>query len=201
MLYELSINRAGRAQRVTRDGRMYLVAPITLLVPGVLNGSQGPLYYPPDEVARDPKAWNGTPITIGHPVRNGRPVSASSPGVVAVGRVFNATADGSLRAEGWFDVEATRRADPRLLAALEAGRRVEVSTGLFTMNHPAPAGSVHNGRPYVAVARSFRPDHLAVLLDVPGACSVADGCGVNVHNGHVEPPLTPPSLFGSGRAV
>lgn len=65
-----------------------------------------------------------------------------------------------------------------MLDALEAGRPMELSTGLFTQNEPAPAGATFNGRPYDYVARNYRPDHLAVLPDQIGACSLADGCGV-----------------------
>jgi hypothetical protein len=57
-----------KTRREFRDGREYLVAPATLIVPGVLNGSQGALYYPPDECARNFREWNRT-------------VSASTPGV------------------------------------------------------------------------------------------------------------------------
>ena len=36
-------------RRESLHGRSYLVAPTTLIVPGVLNGSMGPLYYPPED--------------------------------------------------------------------------------------------------------------------------------------------------------
>lgn len=165
------------ARRRYHNGREYVVAPMTLIVPGVLPGSKGPLLYPPDEVARNVGDWDGVPITLGHPTRNGRTVSAKSPGVAAIGHLARPRFGGRLTAEGWFDVERTRRADPRLLASLTAGDKIELSTGLFTDNHPA-AGA-HNGRPYHAVARNYRPDHLAILTSQPGACSVRDGCGVN----------------------
>src|SRR5690606_13771547 len=33
--------------------------------------------------------------------------------------------------------------------------------------------------PYHSVARDYKPDHIAILPDRIGACSIADGCGVN----------------------
>jgi hypothetical protein len=36
------------------------------------------------------------------------------------------------------------------------------------------------------VARNYRPDHLAVLPDQRGACSLTDGCGVMVNTKHME---------------
>ena len=35
-----------------------------------------------------------------------------------------------------------------------------------------------NGKAYVGIARNYRPDHLAILPDMKGACSIADGAGL-----------------------
>jgi hypothetical protein len=177
-------NLTGAARRVTWQGRDYLVAPVSLLVPGVLAGSRGPLLYRPEDVSRDPAAWNHMPIVAGHPEQDGRHVSARDPDVLEkyeIGRVYRARANGKLTGEAWIDVAAARRLAPRVLAALAAGTPVEVSTGLYTDPEPAPAGAAHNGVSYTHVARDLRPDHLAVLLDSVGACSIQDGCGLNVH--------------------
>jgi hypothetical protein len=40
----LTANAYGKARREVVNGRDFLVAPLTLIVPGVLHGSQGPLY-------------------------------------------------------------------------------------------------------------------------------------------------------------
>lgn len=175
---------AGKVRRATLHGREYLVAPLTLIVPGVLNGSKGPLFYPADEIAKNSDAWNGVSILVQHPNVGGTNVSARDPEVVnrqEIGRVFRVRSNGKLRAEGWFDVEATKRIDNRILGMLEAGQKIEVSTGLYTDNEPAENGAKHKGQAYSYVARNYRPDHVAVLLDQKGACSVDDGCGVNVN--------------------
>ena len=172
------VNAVTRRERV--NGREYLVAPVSLLVPGVLSGSKGPLYYPPEEVARNVDDWEGMPLTIGHPRIAGQPVSAKHPSVTHVGRVRAPSVRGqSLRAEGWFDVEAVRYEDLRLLQRLERGDRIEVSTGLYTTNEPAEPGASYKGRGYDFIAKDYRPDHLAILTDEQGACSLRDGCGVN----------------------
>lgn len=179
LLGSVVINLSG-VRREHLQGRDYIVAPVSLIVPGVLPGSRGPLLYPTDEVVRNIGAWHGTPLTAGHPYVNGRPVSASQPGVKHIGTVRDPRfTNGRLTAEGWFDVERTRLADNRLLQSLERGERIEVSTGLFTDNEPAPVGATHRGRSYDFIARNYRPDHLAVLIDQQGACSLRDGCGVN----------------------
>lgn len=181
-------NKLGKVRRVSLNGREYLVAPMTLIVPGVLAGSKGPLYYPPEEVGREPWIWNHMPIVVYHPVINGNNVSARSPEVAAkskIGEVYNAFMDGKLRAEGWFDVEATKRVDKRVYDALVGNKPLELSTGLFTDNQPAPRLNQRypsfNGREYHFIARNYRPDHLAILPDQKGACSLQDGCGVLIN--------------------
>lgn len=178
-------NFAGQVRRATLNGRDHLVAPLTMIVPGVLPGSQGPLYYPPEEISRDPAIWNHVPLTVGHPYQNGQPTSARRADVLnrqSIGVVLDARIEnGKLRANGYFDIEATRRIEPRILEDLQRGRPIELSTGLFTDNHPAPMGASFNGRGYSHIARNYRPDHLAILVDQKGACSIQDGCGVLVN--------------------
>jgi len=177
----LILNGIHTVTSVKRNGREYLVANATLIVPGVLPGSNGPLYYPEDEVKRDVSQWNDVPITVGHPVRNGFHVSGRDPDIDVIGRLHRSTYDGRLRAEAWFDVEATNQVEPRIIDYLRNKKPFGLSTGLFTTNQPAPAGANHNGRSYVATARNYKADHLAVLLDSPGACTIKDGCGFLVN--------------------
>lgn len=192
---QITANAVGRARAERLLGRDYLVVPLRMVVPGVLSGSRGPLLYPREELAKSPGDWDGMPIVLGHPQgEGGAHVSARSPQVwnaSGLGFVFNARAQEALDADGYFDVEATRRLAPDLLAGLRAGRPSELSTGLRLRAEPAPEGAAHNGRPYTHVARDYRPDHLAVLLNTPGACSIADGCGVLVNeDDNEETPMT-----------
>lgn len=183
-------NLSGVIRYVTWNGREYLVAPMTMIVPGVLEGSEGPILYPDAVVNQDPDAWNGMPIVLNHPSAPGPdgkpiPVSARTPAVLeqsGLGWVFNANVNGKLGAEGWFDIEKCNRVDHRIIANLKAGKPLELSTGLVRMRRTAAvAGSIYNGKPYSSVANGYDPDHLAVLPDKTGACSTADGCGVLVN--------------------
>jgi len=178
-------NIRGKARRVTSNGRSYLVADMTLIVPGVLNGSQGALYYPPDEIAKNYKAWANAPLTLGHPTANGRHVSARAPGVrdrLGLGEVRTPAVrrkDGALVAEGWFDEARVKKVAPSVHNALLRGEKIELSTGLFTDNAPVENGVCpRTGRQYTHLARNYRPDHVAILPDQTGACSLNDGCGV-----------------------
>lgn len=179
-LQSLSANLGERTRRERLQGRMHLVAPVTLIVPGVLNGSNGPLFYSAKEIERNPEAWNGVPITVDHPADDdGEAISARSPGVLnrsGIGVVLKARSNGKLIAEAWFDIARTLKVEPSILHRLNRGEPIEVSTGLFT--DVVRRNGTFNGRSYIGVARKVRPDHLAVLPNSIGACSLSDGCGV-----------------------
>jgi len=176
-----------------------------MLVPGVLNGSKGPLYYPKEEVARNVDAWNGMPLTCDHPTDDstGLNVSARDPGTLerhGLGHVYRVRINnqtGSLQGQAWFDEKLVKAQDeilikngrPTILLRLLKGEPIELSTGLFTRNVPAANGRgvSPNGREYVAIARDYKPDHLAILPDSKGACSLRDGCGVHINNTKKKP--------------
>lgn len=177
-------NIVGRTTRRNVNGREVIIAPLSLIVPGVLAGSQGPIFYPPEETARNVAAWNGMPLVVYHPTdNNGDPISAWDDSVVSIGVVKNAQMRaGRLVAEGWFDVATTKATDSRTYAAIENGKPMELSTGLFLDQEPAPRGATDGkGRPYRFIARNYRPDHVAILPDQIGACSQRDGCGLNIN--------------------
>jgi hypothetical protein len=178
----LTANVSGAISKDTLNGKEYIVAPVTMIVPGVLNGSQGALLYPIETLRQNPSRWNGMPIVVHHPKVDGEHVSARSPNILniqGVGQIFEARVNGKLTAEAWFDIEATRRVDNTILEALEKGQPFELSTGLFT-THTEEEGTF-NSVHYEGIVRAFEPDHLAVFTDTKGACSVKDGCGVLVN--------------------
>lgn len=173
-----------KARRVMVKNKEYLVAPLTLIVPGVLNGSDGPLFYPPEQIAASCKDWEGMPLVANHPKKDGRYVSANTDGVLrkaGLGVVRNprVTDSGKLVAEGWFDVAKCNKVDPRILYNVRNGKPVELSTGLFTQNKAAYG--VYNKKAFNAIATDYIPDHVAILMDERGACSLDDGCGVLVN--------------------
>lgn len=179
------------ARHVTQGGRKWLVAPMTTIVPGVLSGSKGPLLYRSSDTKAALTSWNNIPITVYHPLAaNGQHVSASSYGVLerqGIGHLRNTRYERKLKHEGWFDVSrlTPHPGDPlaqqklSILNALQSGQPMELSTGLYTDN--IPEEGTHNGRQYTHVAKNHIPDHLAILPDQTGACSVSDGCGLNVN--------------------
>jgi len=183
MLQTITANRTGIQRRELMHGRAYVVAPVRMIVPGVLVGNRGPLLYVESEIRKSVHAWNGVPVVVNHPRRSGRHVSARTPEVinsVGIGYVYNATIkDGNLDAEAWIDIEKVRQVDAVLAERIERGESIEVSTGLGTENEEVRG--TYNGREYEAIARNYAPDHLAILPDERGACSLNDGCGLSVN--------------------
>ena len=164
-----------------------------MITPGVLNGSKGRLFYPEHEVMKDPTDWNGMPITVNHPVdREGNPETGRDPEIsdrYKIGEVFHSNTNGNkLKSKAYIDIELARNkltkvpGGAKVFDDLMAGRPVELSTGLYTTNVPAGKGANYNGKPYDFIATNYKPDHLALLVGQKGACSLSDGCGMNVQN-------------------
>jgi len=164
----------------TMEGRDYLVVPCVMLTEGVHNGSLGPLYYPEEELAKTPVSWNAKPVVVYHPQLNGQAITACDPDIFdkqKIGVLMNTKwDDGKLKTECWIEEDKANEVDDRVLNAIEEGTMMEVSTGLFTDNE-ATEGE-WNGEAYKAIARNFRPDHLAILPDLEGSCSIEDGAGL-----------------------
>jgi hypothetical protein len=174
---QFGVNRAGEVKRVQHNGRAYLVSPVVAIRAGVLNGELVPL----EEIGKFPQTWNGIPLPVGHPQENGDYISANTPDIEGknVGRFWNARIESdALKGELWIDIAKAQSLGGdavRVLQRLEAGRPLEVSTAYF--RDFTPTSGEYHGEQYSGVASNLRPDHLALLLDEPGACSWRDGCG------------------------
>lgn len=173
-------NLVGLVRNETLEGRPYLAVPMVMIKEGVLNGSDGPILYTSEELAKVPQVWNTKPVVVQHPTLNGKSLSACDPDVLEkyrVGMIMNTSWDGQrLKAEAWLEPSRLESVDSRVLNAVQKGEMMEVSTGLFSEIEPNPG--VFKGRHYKGVVRNLRPDHLAILPDSIGACSIADGAGL-----------------------
>jgi len=192
--HALSINKY-EVRYETYNGREHVVIPVVLFVEGVHNGSHGPILHLDEELERFPEAWNGRPVPLCHPEENGEYISCNSPKVIEdsnCGWLFNTHFDGKLRSEAWLDIDKVKQLEPDILFMIEKGAKIEGSTGVYTDNEIV--SGVWNGEEYIGIARNYRPDHFAILLDSVGACSVADGCGFGANEGKGGEGLNPISV-------
>ena len=183
MLQRIVANFVGDVRHDTMEGRQYLVAPMVMLTEGVHSGSKGPLFYPAVELSKTPAIWNHKPVVVYHPQANGQLISACDPAVLSsskVGVIMNTKFEGGkLKAEAWMEESRIKDVDDRILKALDSGDPMELSTGLFSDDEDCEG--TWNEEEYTHIARNYRPDHLALLPDKKGACSIADGAGLMVN--------------------
>lgn len=172
-------NSISTVKEITHDGRAYLVAPVVAIREGVMNSE----LVLTDEFGHYVEAWNGRPVSLGHPMSNGEPISVNSPDIWAMsvpGQLWNAHVDDDkLKAEIWIELEKAQKlgGDAAMVVnAMRANQPTEVSTGYYRDAEESPG--VWNGMAYETIARNIRPDHLALLPNEIGACSWDDGCGV-----------------------
>lgn len=163
--------------------KAHLVIPVVMMVEGVHNGNQGPIFHSMAELGKFPESWNGIPVVITHPKDEGQAVSANSPDIIdkmTVGRVYNTVVDGKkLKAEVWLDEDKLNTLSEKTLEDVNETKEVEVSLGMFTENEDEEGD--YEGKHYIKIAHNHRPDHLAILPDQVGACSVEDGCGIGAN--------------------
>ena len=167
----------------THQGKKHLVVPVIMMTEGVHAGSRGPLLHLTEELGRFPETWNGIPVVVWHPEKDGQFISANSPEIIdrqTTGRIYNTHMDGSrLKAEAWIEEEKCRQLSPLALGYIRQGRPLEVSLGVFTEDEMV--SGVWNNETYDGIARNHRPDHLALLPGGQGACSWEDGCGIRAN--------------------
>lgn len=170
------------------NGRSYLAGSVIMAKETVMNG----ILYPKDELKRGVPGWNGRPVTVGHPKKNGKFTSANSPEVLEqcqIGFIFDTSAEGTdtkLKAQVWLDVNKLDQF-PEVRDAITSGKMLEVSTGLFL--DKVEEKGVFGNKEYEGKAVNHLPDHLALLPGDIGACSIKDGAGfprVNVMFGTNE---------------
>ena len=172
--FQINKDKSLKTRHETLNGRDHLVVPMVMLTEGVHEGSNGPMLYPAFELGRTPGVWDTKPITLGHPTGTAAdPVVLNSRGL---GICLNTKFDGRLKSEAWLDIEKTNKVVKSIITRINNGEVIEVSTGLWTENEETEG--TWNGEPYKAIARNYKPDHLAILTDTVGACSVADGAGL-----------------------
>ena len=159
------LGATGQVRIEKHDGRDHLVIPVIALMEGVIHAvnAETPEFVPFATLEKAAASWNGKPVTLGHPKKNGRQCSADDPSIRAshgLGVIKNARAESKkLLCEAWIDRECAKRLDSAMLARLEAGKTEEVSVGAFVMTDghlvrtAARTSRRHGPRPQVTTSR------------------------------------------------
>ena len=179
------VGTTGAAWTTSYLGRNHLVIPVVALMDGVIHAINAPTAerVTAGMLTHAAKSWDGKPLCFGHPVRDGRQISAAEAGVAdvyAFGVIQNSRMSGSkLLMDAYVDpVRAEKLGGAEFLRRLQTGQPpCDVSVGAFVSVDQTPG--TFNGRAYEAVWRETHGDHLAFLTKTRGACDQQMGCGTH----------------------
>jgi len=174
----------------TYQNRQHLVVPVVALQVGVIHAANAdkPELVTEECLSTCPQSWDGRPVVLGHPTRDGGQISANAPSVLeekSIGSIFNTRLKGPrLLMDAWIDpAKAERVGAGMLLGRIVAGDVVEVSVGAFVVL--SNTVGIYNGKTFNGAWATVMPDHLAFLSNGVGACSVAMGCGTRAAEGSI----------------
>jgi hypothetical protein len=170
-------------------GIEYTVVPVIAMIEGVRFGAnqESPELGLAEEFGKNPIVWANKPLVLNHPQVDGIFVSANVPSVLeewAFGVTMNPELDGEkLRLEAWIDNARVAALGGEFQDVVDAitdtsadAEIVEISVGFFS--DIMPQKGRFKGQAFSGIWKNIMPDHLAILTDGVGACSVKDGCGV-----------------------
>ena len=159
------------------NGKEHLVIPCVAAIEGVLNKA----FLPISSLEASLPAWEGVSVTMAHPKQYGQEVSANTKFAqeeFVVGKFFNVSIDGiKFKGEFWICLESLENHERGsiFLQKIEDGETIEVSTAYWAKI--SDNAGVYKGKSYNGIQYDLVPNHVAILVDEIGACSVSDGCG------------------------
>lgn len=178
----------------TIEGVEFTVIPSRTLPKDVVMNS---IMYPSEEVEAAISTLDMSPVTIGHPVVNGKfapasdPISQAAYGILgAHNRVKGKTDDGRWVVEKLIPTEQLQNTErgKKLAEAIKHKRPIHTSTGVYLTKEPE-IGVNAMGQEYTSRAKIDRFDHDAILLNERGAATPEQGVGIFV-NAKGEPEET-----------
>ncbi|MGF6157779.1 hypothetical protein M2267_003038 [Ensifer sp. KUDG1] len=175
-----SLANTKAVRKEKRNGRDVVIVPSATLPDDIImNG----IKYPADEIGKSFASLNRTPAPLGHPMINGKFVSASDPEGINLGHIgaWNENVrreNGRVFLDKVIDVEVANRSQggKDVLAAIEKGEPVHTSTGLLAILE-----AVTNAADHKHIARNIVFDHDAILLGEAGAATPEQGVGMLVN--------------------
>lgn len=176
----------------TIEGVSFTVIPSKTLPKDVVMNS---ILYSEEEVERTIHTLDGSPVTLSHPVINGKFADAYEPIAVAkfgfgggFNRVKGKTDDGRWIVEKLIPTEQLQNTErgKKLSDAIKNKTPIHTSTGVYLTKEPE-IGVNAAGQEYTARAKIDRFNHDAILLNEVGAATPEQGVGIFVNaNGEQE---------------
>lgn len=174
-----SILNTEGAHQETLNGRQVMVVQSATLPDDVIMND---ILYPADEIRYSYFSLNRTPAPLGHPLIDGKFVSASDPEGINLGwcGAWNDNAeqkDGRVHVDKIIDIEIANQSEggKRLLNKIKKGDPIHTSTGLYCNLEEVE----HDD--YRFIARNLYFDHDAILLDEEGEATPEQGVGMLVN--------------------
>lgn len=170
----------------TIEGVEFTVIPSRTLPKDVVMNS---IMYPSEEVEAAISTLDMSPVTIGHPVVNGKlapasdPISQAAYGILgAHNRVKGKTDDGRWVVEKLIPTEQLQNTErgKKLAEAIKHKRPIHTSTGVYLTKEPE-IGVNAMGQEYTSRAKIVRFDHDAILLNEVGSATPEQGVGIFVN--------------------
>lgn len=179
-----TIVNASKIRREKRNGRDVIIVPSATMPDDIImNGSGGPILYPAAEIEKAYAGLERTPAPLGHPMVNGKFVSARDPEGLTQGWIgaWNENVrreNGRVLLDKVIDVTVANQSEggKSVLAAIDKQAPIHTSTGLLMMMEVA------NAADHKFVARDMVFDHDAILLSGPGAATPEQGVGMFVNS-------------------
>lgn len=186
-------NAASGAMRVEQhDGREHFVFPVVALIGGqVIHAvnARNAERISTEHLAKSIASFEGKPVVFGHPVRDGKQISANSPEVLekyGLGKILTPRMSGDrfLMDIAIDPARAEKLGGAQFVEDLRASLPCDVSVGAFVTCDDKP-GEI-NGKKFSGTWLETLGDHLAILWPHMkdgirrgvGACSWESGCGL-----------------------
>jgi len=177
-----NVETTKKIERKLFEGIEHLIVPVVGAKEMVMNE----YFFPANEFKDWIETWEGVPVPINHPKQNNVAISARSPRIqelTSVGHFFDVefTENNELKGNLYINIEKVKKLNAEyIIEKFENGEIMEVSTGLYC-NIENVSGEYKDEK-YKGIVRHIRPDHLALLPNEIGACSIGDGCGAGIEN-------------------
>lgn len=205
----LAINASNISTTTINGQEHYVIRGVVPIVDDiVMNGG----LYPAEEINNSYQTMERKLMPIGHPMVNGKYVSANDPQAVndyyAGAWAQNVSKAGDKTVNDVYVNKAIAETKPdgkRLIARLDemiAGTNsdpIHLSTGLL-LNKEQKSGE-SKGKKYSWVAHNMQFDHIAILLDEPGAGTPDEGVGMFVNADGQEADVESTSLIDAANSM